>query len=380
MTAESPVASEGQECNPSGGAFPVKLLTRIYLKTILILVCTSNDPISTKPPQPTQTFGLTTYKKANFLGQEKNNVKASVNASIPLEASFQLFGKIWAAMSSSSGNNSFIIWDSVPDVANLPIQTSQDFAITDIQSLACSPPCSGSGFCSDSSGKCQCPKGFDGTLCENCASKFFGPKCQPCPSNCTDCDQGITGTGRCLDPIVSSSACTSKKTCTCPPGYALDGTACTKCEQGFFMNSAGSCQGKRFSMSFLLLLMIVTVCQLGCAECASGTGNCESCKEGFTKNSNDTTRCDPGSSLTSGGQVCPPGAFSDPQRNCSACSPSCLTCNGPSSANCLTCRANQAMFDTSCVDTDSDGTCAGTNGLIANNINKRCESENLSFY
>jgi hypothetical protein len=213
---------------------------------------------TTEPPQPTATqligpFGLAMYSNIYFQGAATNHLNASVNNSIPLGASYQIFDLTWAAMSSPSANNTIIIWDSAPDVSNLPIDASQNFAITDIQFTICSPPCAGSGVCS-SLGRCDCPKGFNGTLCEVCANGFFGPTCQPCPSNCTNCDQGISGTGRCLDSVVKTAACASQGQCTCSPGYALNknGTACTECQQGFFLASPGSCKSKRFDLLLFL--------------------------------------------------------------------------------------------------------------------------------
>ena len=203
--------------------------------------------------QDNQAFGLAMYPSASFQGEPTTGVNASLNYSIPLEASFQVFSQTWAAMSSS--NSRVVIWESATDVSQLPLNGSQNYTVTEIQSSECSPPCSGSGVCSFDSKSCLCPPGFNGTLCETCASGFFGPTCQPCPSDCAKCDQGITGTGLCLVPVVnaSSSACT-KGQCTCPPGYAVgeNGTECTQCEPGFFLASAGSCQSKRFSMPFFL--------------------------------------------------------------------------------------------------------------------------------
>ena len=146
-----------------------------------------------------------------------------------------------------------IFWDSVPDVSQLPSGASALSQLLDIQSSACSPPCAGAGVCT-ASGTCVCPTGFNGTSCETCAPGFFGPTCQACPADCASCDDGMTGTGRCLEPVIQNlpstcnclnGSCGSNGQCTCIPGWttADNGTACAKCADGFFLNSDGSCEG-----------------------------------------------------------------------------------------------------------------------------------------
>jgi hypothetical protein len=373
-------------CSGPDCMFPVKA-SRITLILVWPTLATTGPTTTTivLPRQATtqpQPFGFATYSNSYFQDQSTMNVNASSNYSIAPGASYQVFPNTWAAMNSS--NDRVVVWVSVPDVSQLPINITQGFTVTEIQSTECSPPCSGSGVCSFDTGSCLCPPGFNGTLCETCASGFFGPTCQPCPLDCAACDQGISGTGLCLTPVVNASSACTEGQCTCPPGYALgeNGTSCTQCAPGFFSASTGSCQGKRFSMSFFSLpLTIFTVCKLGCTQCAPTTGNCIACMEGFTLDPSDQTKCDALATPTSGGQLCGPGAYGvSTQSNCSACSPSCQTCNGPSSNDCLKCASNKAMFNHSCVTTNADGICEGSNGLIANNDKNECESEKLSFY
>ena len=288
---------------------------------------------------------------------------------------------------TSGADNHVIFWDAIPDVSQLPSEASQSLVLTNIQSSTCSPPCSGSGICS-ASGTCNCPTGFTGSSCETCAQGFFGPTCQPCPSGCQTCDQGISGSGRCLLPIVGNAPsscnclngqCGSNGQCVCNPGWTNDanGTACAQCAPGFFLTTTGDCEGKIMLTSFSpFLLTTLAVCQLGCSQCAAGTGACISCKQGFTLNESDNTKCNPLPSVTSGGTTCPSGAFSAGQE-CSPCSSSCRTCNGPSSNNCIVCAAGQSLFNGSCVTTNSNGVCEGSNGMIANNNKQECDSKSL---
>jgi hypothetical protein len=159
-------------------------------------------------------------------------------------------------LTSGSSPNPIIFWDTIPDVSQLPPEVASPLAIVNIQSFACSPSCAGSGICT-ASGSCSCPAGggFTGSSCEACAEGFFGPNCRPCPSDCEKCDQGTSGSGLCLAPIIGNTPetcncvngqCSANGACTCNPGWinAANGTACAQCAQGFFLTSGGDCQSK----------------------------------------------------------------------------------------------------------------------------------------
>ncbi|KAH9483647.1 Furin-like protease 2 [Psilocybe cubensis] len=315
--------------------------------------------------------GIAVYAQSKYSGQAAfSSLPTSPlgNISTPLAAnSLVLADNVWAIVSSSSSDNRVVLWDSVPDISQLPSGTSQSLSLVDLQSTACSPPCSGSSVCS-ASGTCICPAGFTGSSCESCADGFFGPTCQPCPSGCTSCDQGISGSGRCLTPAVPNAPstcsclngqCGSNGQCTCNPGWVANtnGTACAKCAPGFFLTSTGDCK----------------VCQLGCTSCADTTGTCISCDEGLTQDANDGTKCSPLTPKTSAGNVCPDGSFVN-GASCSLCSPSCQTCSGPSSNDCIICASGQFRLNGNCVGTDSNGVCQGSNGMVADNVKKECDT------
>ncbi|KIJ63333.1 hypothetical protein HYDPIDRAFT_156112 [Hydnomerulius pinastri MD-312] len=314
--------------------------------------------------------GIAVYPQALYSGQGLYSALPSapvVNASIPLTASsLALSGNVWAAVSAGS-NSRVILWDSIPDVSQLPQTAAGSLALLNMESSSCSPPCSGNGVCS-ASGTCTCPTGFTGASCESCASGFFGPTCQACPSGCTSCDQGISGTGRCLAPIVTNppsscncinGECGSNGQCTCLAGWtsASNGTQCAACASGFFLDSTGSCE----------------ICQLGCAQCADGSGDCITCKSGFTQDANDRTKCDATPQTTSSGTACPDGSFSNGS-SCQACSPECQTCTGSTSNECVICASGTYSFNGSCVQTNTGGVCQGTSNLIANNNKHECDT------
>ena len=314
--------------------------------------------------------GLAVYPQALYSGQAQfaalPNSTVSGNSSTPLSAgALAMSSNIWVAV-TTGGSNRIILWDSVPDVSQLPEIASM--SLSAIESNACSPPCSSSGVCS-ASGQCTCPPGFSGSSCETCATGFFGPSCQACPTGCATCDDGISGTGRCLSSTSAnaSSACNclngicgANGQCACNAGWttASNGTQCASCAPGFFLDGNGDC----------------SVCQLGCQQCADGSGICVACKQGFTQDANDRTKCDAVQSVTSSGTVCPDGSFSS-GTTCQPCSPSCSTCSGPTSNDCIVCGNGQFTLGGNCVPTDSNGVCAGSS-MIANNNKHECDSKN----
>lgn len=313
--------------------------------------------------------GLAVYSGSLYSGQAAFSSLPSApvgNSSVPLTSqSIALSSGVWASVNAGSSNR-VILWDSIPDLNQLPSGTLGSLSLTNIESASCSPTCAGSGICT-SSGTCQCSAGFTGSSCESCASGFFGPKCQACPSGCSSCDDGISGSGRCLQPTVANApstcnclngVCGSNGQCTCNAGFttAANGTACAKCSPGFFLTSTGDCQ----------------VCQLGCTQCADGTGACTTCKTGFSQDASDKTKCNPPQSITSAGTICPDGSFANGNA-CSACSSSCQTCTAGTSNDCILCSAGHYTFQGGCVAANTNGVCAGTN-LIADNNKRECDS------
>lgn len=313
--------------------------------------------------------GIAIYPQTLYSGQGSYSGLPSSpvgNTTIPFTASsIALSGNVWAAISAGS-NSRVIMWNSVPDVSQLPATASGSLSLLNLQSSSCSPACSGNGICS-ASGTCQCPSGFTGASCEACSSGFFGPTCQACPSGCTSCDDGISGSGRCLVPVVSNlpsscncinGECGANGQCTCIGGWtsASNGTQCAACASGYFLDTNGNCE----------------ICQLGCQECANGTGDCITCQQGFTQDGNDRTKCDTIPRTSSTGAVCPDGSYGA-GTFCAVCSPLCTTCVGPNSNQCIICGSGTYMFNGSCVTTNVEGVCSGSN-LIANNNKHECDT------
>ncbi|KAI0738016.1 insulin-like growth factor binding protein [Daedaleopsis nitida] len=315
--------------------------------------------------------GVAVYPQSKYSGQASFAQLPSTPSNSTTQispGSLAISSDVWAAISSGSSDDRVIFWDSVPDVSQLPSGASGLSQLLDIQSFACSPPCAGAGVCT-ASGTCVCPQGFNGTSCETCAPGFFGPTCQLCPADCASCDDGMTGTGRCLEPVIKNlpsscncqnGNCGSDGQCTCIPGWttADNGTACAKCSDGFFLNSEGNCE----------------VCHLGCTKCTDGSGACITCQSGLTQNANDRTSCFASQSTTSTGTVCPDGSFSS-GATCQPCSPLCQTCSGSTSNDCIICGTGKYMFNGTCVGTDGNGVCDGTSLVADNNKHESCPAK-----
>ncbi|KAH9842471.1 uncharacterized protein C8Q71DRAFT_801907 [Rhodofomes roseus] len=315
--------------------------------------------------------GVAVYSGANYSGDASFNAlptNVSTNSTKHLSAgSLALASDVWMSVSGASSNDRIVLWSSVPDVSQLPSSSlGNSLTLLDMQSTACSSPCSSGGICS-TSGKCVCQSGFTGSSCESCASGHFGPSCEACPVGCLDCDDGISGTGKCLKFNVTNApstcncvngVCNSNGQCTCNAGWTAssNGTACATCAKGYFLDSSGNCE----------------ICALGCEECANGTGDCITCESGFTQSSNAATQCIATQQTTSGGTQCPDGSFSN-GASCEQCSSLCQTCTGATSNDCIICATGSYRFNGSCLSASSSGVCENSN-MIANNNKHECDS------
>ena len=152
----------------------------------------------------------------------------------------------------------------------------------------CDPACGYGGTCQqgNTTATCQCRPGWGGQTCDQCASGHFGADCQresllafaiernltrgsACAGDCTQCDDGLAGTGTCLGTKTDSlkrqsspvlirqpadglecdclhGTCNSANECTCAAGWITNSSAsikCNTCAPGFFQTKSSDCQG-----------------------------------------------------------------------------------------------------------------------------------------
>ncbi|KAF7347454.1 Extracellular matrix protein FRAS1 [Mycena venus] len=292
--------------------------------------------------------GLAIYAQTLYSGQAAFSSLPSVpvsNGSAPLTAeSMAMSPSVWVALSFGS-NGRVVLWDSVPDTAQLPLGSKGSMSLLDMQSSTCSPPCASSGTCS-ASGTCACAPGFNGTSCETCAAGFFGPTCQACPAGCASCDEGISGTALCRLAIVLMASA--------PPTArvrAMQDGPRPPMERRVPSAPADSSRPPPETAKFV---------NLGAQAVLMG------------QDQNDATKCTT-VPTTAAGVPCPDGSFSN-GTNCVACSASCDTCSGPTSNDCTLCPQSHYLTNNgSCVSASSTGVCDGSN-LIADNNKGKCDT------
>jgi hypothetical protein len=222
---------------------------------------------------------------------------------------------------------------------------------------------------------------------DQCQPGRFGPHCTTCP-DCPNgtCEEGITGTGRCIPPAVNpaASACqctngvcgTNNSSCICNPGWAdaIGGNRCSICATGFYLSSSGDCLS----------------CGAGCTSCASGTGTCSTCQPGLQVSSDSPTTCIGQRFLPVNGTAftsCQSGFYlSDATTgSCSACSGACGECFGSGQGDCLACPSGRGLLQGTCVSVDAgtgicDGSALSAGTALAwlyNNQNKVCDRKSL---
>jgi hypothetical protein len=213
-----------------------------------------NSSSFTLPFTLAQESGVVTFSQSDYSG---NSSFMSILAS-PSNSTYSLDAGSLIISSNTmvvirSGSNQMVLLNSIPDFSQLPSTVSNPIFVVSVQFSTCSPPCSGSGVCT-SNGTCSCLEGFSGTLCEACLPDYFGPSCTPCPQGCTNCDDGIGGTGQCLNAttlLPASCNCAhglcnnSTNQCTCMAGWenpSNDGPACSVCSPGYYLDQTGNCR------------------------------------------------------------------------------------------------------------------------------------------
>lgn len=233
---------------------------------------------------------------------------------------------------------------------------------------------------------------------ENCTScsvstSLFNNTClEDCPLSTYQKQESTTSI--CMPCVPPCFSCSSSSSClSCIGGYILNGTICQQdCSDGYYVstqqvNYNNQVQNQNFG-SFSQCLP----CNVECATCSDSASSCITCSDGYVLSSgscvtscplstvnvdNICTSCLPlcyqcSNSYTCDACVstaslfgskclttCPSGYFSAlvtnstsnvATYNCTLCSQHCLSCNGRSQYNCLTCKEGYFLMENMCLD------------------------------
>ena len=220
----------------------------------------------------------------------------------------------------------------------------------------------------------------DATTCTSCSSpnpfldiddtckecNLCDPSCFTCngslATNCLSCNPG--------DYLISSNTCDSCdmncKTCsgdatTCTscasPNPFLDfDDTCKECPDGQYDTGSDSCD----------------LCDSSCSTCNEATNNnCLSCISGDFLTVSNT--CEP-----SCPEECPDGQYDTGLDTCDLCDSSCLTCNGVSNNNCLSCFDNFLLENGICIEICVDNT--WELDILSTNINNMEENYSINNF
>ncbi|GAA5958172.1 hypothetical protein JCM3765_002837 [Sporobolomyces pararoseus] len=327
------------------------------------------SPPSSSSSSTNSSFSLSLPQNSTSL----SSLLLTSSSSNPLHAVISIGDK------GGGGIQKLIVWDSIPDIGALGIPPSSSSSKAELLELVndgCnSQGCSQTGgFCSseNSTSTCVCKLGWTGNSCSECLPGRFGKQCEICQTNgCKKCDDGLTGSGICLDEINSEkvilpSSCncingicqgnSTSSVCDCNAGWtrASNGTQCAACSTGYYLSSSGDC----------------LACDSSCAECSSPSGTCQTCQLGLQPLSSSSTACTTATNALSNGTfiTCPDRTFFDSSKNdCQACNSMCESCYKEGSDGCLECRSPNVLLEGICVAVDSKtGVCDGRSSKLTN--------------
>ncbi|TKA56249.1 hypothetical protein B0A53_01539 [Rhodotorula sp. CCFEE 5036] len=319
--------------------------------------------------------GLTTYSSALYQGSSTQisppqTASNSTASQFPQKVESLLLTSDTVAIARFANDKSIrmVLWDSLYDAGQLPSGAgSGGLDILQVQSRACTPPCSSGGVCI-----------ADGTCAYACSKGFYGRSCSPCPTGCTTCHEGTSGTGMCLDDQASTviSPGSSTASCRCSAGWttAANGTQCAACASGYYQTSSGEC----------------LACDPSCESCSGPNATCLTCRSGLQPDSSDGTRCVTATTASTNGTfvTCPARTFWNSATSaCVECNPLCETCFAAGVDGCLSCRSPNVLMPNGggCVAFDggtglcdgagaTNGTTRVANGWVYDNRKNVCDA------
>ncbi|XP_076044014.1 furin-like protease 2 [Oratosquilla oratoria] len=173
--------------------------------------------------------------------------------------------------------------------------------------------CNGSDSCTKCDHHLLLYNGSCHTVCPHGTYESQENVCEPCHPECSSCVGG-----------------TNVHCATCPEQtFMSQGRCAHQCPKGMY--------GEQNTRACVL-------CPSGCATCSSNS--CSSCLEGW--------RLKSGSCVAMRKENCKVNEFMDKQ-GCHSCHPSCLSCIGPNSTDCLHCARQLKLHKSTCVGTCPSG-------------------------
>jgi len=234
-------------------------------------------------------------------------------------------------------------------------------------------------------GSCTSPSSSSASTCATCAVgyKYVNFECVACdeneccpggrqgPSvyNCKQCSPNQATCVECIDGFNINKTCSE-----CSKGYRSDGNKCTACDENECC--PGGNQG---------------VTAINCEQCSPDQTSCTKCVDGYTLNS-ECTVCSMGYAMENGkctacneSECCPGGNQGVSAYNCKICSfnqESCMACNMgfDIQTNCLGCNIGYVYNNSECTFCGAHECCPGgmsteptyTNCLVCSSDMRAC--------
>ena len=306
----------------------------------------------------TEATALTVFVEGAVIRAVLHRTNSGMESVCPVVGS----GEAVLALCRSDGSTGTIVASSVGEYVTVGVVVYGGVACPAVG-------CNGHGGCVRD--RCECWDGWNGDVCDRCASGWFGAACSiACPQLLETglvcggygvCRDGVDGTGECVceghrDPTKGCASCMGSwggpmcdTLCDCSAGgggcmVEPDGTVRCRCRAGFALGSDGRC----------------TECAMGhygslCAECRcatsgtcddgmNGTGQCR-CAIGFV-DAQCGTRCPVARNRTCGEGTCVAAGMCECNAGWSVgADGACSVCaSGWSGADC-SCRCNHGACD-----------------------------------
>lgn len=182
-------------------------------------------------------------------------------------------------------------------------------------------------------------------------------KCVDCSENCKKCT-GTISSNTCIECMVGFFSLESKCLVICPDFY-FPNMLSYKCEK-CYMNCK-SCRNSDSNQciycqdGYYLLESECKVCHSSCKTCRKdSTLGCTSCMANANLGPNGDCKCDLGYYL----KITSIGCLTTECYSCLQCNENCLTCKGPNSNDCSSCRTDKKLLNGECLESQCVSSCS----------------------